>query len=703
MSLGLCIKPDLKPSPEEAAELNPPFVRSILYQDEDLEKVKSLGRPIWLTVNNEWSRLSTWQNVEESAEWIVANSGGLVWRVSWGNEFDKWWQHNPGDVPPLFAADLVNRAGPILKAGGIETWSTSVVSERWMDYLTEMIPLCRMALDGADFHGYGQAPNGFSEDVPWFFGRLRDAIAWIQALGVRAGGSEYGVTVSDAGGLVQQADWVQCAHETAMALGIDLAYFSYHNKIGTILERGDRGHGLLDDDGERRPAFARYAALPVVGVPSIPPVVVVPPPVVVGEVAPNPWRFWSAERLAEVLGAPVENIYTFWPKVNEQLWHVGIEDQAPLAAAAANIRIETGGPDWTVRFTPVREAYWLSEAWRAANLRYYPDYGRGLMQCTWPDNYEYYGLEIDKLWNAQGAIIQMIRENRDAMLDGDVSACFVAVYFRDHGGYMAIPEAARRGDMTEVRRLIQGGSAGLGDLWTYWNSLMPADVVPLPLPVDQLGYETAVALFRSRVGDPYVFGGKEPGAFDCSGAYYWATEGAGVKWPSPIWLMNTDAIYEACEPLDGRLPTAGDAIFYEYHDPNQEGIRFPHMGMWLSEGITIEARWPNGVAEYIQLDKPFEIRRAPGVDATSPGPVASTDPRAKFISFAGYLGGDVAERLALNASRIPVPALPKPKGKMTKAEWRERAEVLEAEIHAHYAEDQAIKDEIIRAAKEVLA
>lgn len=36
---------------------------------------------------------------------------------------------------------------------------------------------------------------------------------------------------------------------------------------------------------------------------------------------------------------------------------------------------------------PVREAYWLSEAWRKANLRYWPWHGRGYVQITWDYNY----------------------------------------------------------------------------------------------------------------------------------------------------------------------------------------------------------------------------------------------------------------------------------------------------------------------------
>ncbi|MDW9414242.1 hypothetical protein GOB15_07180 [Sinorhizobium meliloti] len=39
------------------------------------------------------------------------------------------------------------------------------------------------------------------------------------------------------------------------------------------------------------------------------------------------------------------------------------------------------------QMTPVKEAYWLSEAWRRRNLRYYPYYGRGYVQLTWRDNY----------------------------------------------------------------------------------------------------------------------------------------------------------------------------------------------------------------------------------------------------------------------------------------------------------------------------
>ncbi|PNW36256.1 UNVERIFIED_CONTAM: hypothetical protein BEN50_16770, partial [Euhalothece sp. KZN 001] len=48
--------------------------------------------------------------------------------------------------------------------------------------------------------------------------------------------------------------------------------------------------------------------------------------------------------------------------------------------------------EWETNYTfqPVKEAYWLSEAWRKRNLRYYPFYGRGFVQLTWEFNYRRY-------------------------------------------------------------------------------------------------------------------------------------------------------------------------------------------------------------------------------------------------------------------------------------------------------------------------
>ena len=55
------------------------------------------------------------------------------------------------------------------------------------------------------------------------------------------------------------------------------------------------------------------------------------------------------------------------------------------AYVMATVYHETAGT-----WKPVREAFWLSEAWRKRNLRYYPYYGRGYVQITWKENYQKY-------------------------------------------------------------------------------------------------------------------------------------------------------------------------------------------------------------------------------------------------------------------------------------------------------------------------
>lgn len=63
---------------------------------------------------------------------------------------------------------------------------------------------------------------------------------------------------------------------------------------------------------------------------------------------------------------------------------------------------------------PVREAYWLSEAWRKKNLRYWPFYGRGYVQLTWAENYA----KADKKLGLGGSLIK----NPDRAMEPDIAA-----------------------------------------------------------------------------------------------------------------------------------------------------------------------------------------------------------------------------------------------------------------------------------------
>ncbi len=67
--------------------------------------------------------------------------------------------------------------------------------------------------------------------------------------------------------------------------------------------------------------------------------------------------------------------------------------EAVLAAIAGTplswgaFKLATTWHETNATMEPVIEAYWLSEAWRKKNLRYYPWYGQGYVQLTWERNY----------------------------------------------------------------------------------------------------------------------------------------------------------------------------------------------------------------------------------------------------------------------------------------------------------------------------
>lgn len=138
---------------------------------------------------------------------------------------------------------------------------------------------------------------------------------------------------------------------------------------------------------------------------------------------------------------------------------------------------------------------------------------------------------------------------------------------------------------------------------------------------------------RSRIGDPYVWDGDKPGGFDCSGFVSWCYSGTLTSF--------TDAVLGETERIE--KPSPGDIVLYEYTDTSQPGVRFPHMGLFLSDAKTLDARYGVGVGEHDQLVRGTHTRyyrRAPGVivdtDAAAPlpppPPPPPADPRDALIA-----------------------------------------------------------------------
>ncbi|EFK54877.1 NlpC/P60 family protein [Corynebacterium genitalium ATCC 33030] len=104
----------------------------------------------------------------------------------------------------------------------------------------------------------------------------------------------------------------------------------------------------------------------------------------------------------------------------------------------------------------------------------------------------------------------------------------------------------------------------------------------------------AVEAAKSQMGTPYVWGGSQPGGFDCSGLTSWAYKQAGVEIPRTAenQAVGQQVSYEELQPGDlvvwsGHVAMyAGDGMMVEAGDPVQmnpvrtENIGMPFKGFW---------------------------------------------------------------------------------------------------------------------------
>lgn len=91
--------------------------------------------------------------------------------------------------------------------------------------------------------------------------------------------------------------------------------------------------------------------------------------------------------------------------------------------------------------------------------------------------------------------------------------------------------------------------------------------------------KAAVALIDDYLGTPYVWGGENPGGFDCSGLlqYVWAKQGVNIP-------RVTYDQWRAGKPVTRSTLRPGDAVFFN------AGKRGPgHVGMFIGGGKFIEA------------------------------------------------------------------------------------------------------------------
>ena len=98
---------------------------------------------------------------------------------------------------------------------------------------------------------------------------------------------------------------------------------------------------------------------------------------------------------------------------------------------------------------PVKEAYWLSEAWRKKNLRYFPWYGRGYVQLTWERNYRKAGEKLGFDFIANPDLALESEPAARVLVSGSMEGWFTG---KKLGDYITL----NKSDYFNARRVING-------------------------------------------------------------------------------------------------------------------------------------------------------------------------------------------------------------------------------------------------------
>lgn len=139
--------------------------------------------------------------------------------------------------------------------------------------------------------------------------------------------------------------------------------------------------------------------------------------------------------------------------------------------------------------TPVVEAYWMSEAWRRQNLRYYPWHGRGLVQTTWEDNYRKMSPEVGADLIKNPNLLLEWRYALPALFIGMEKGLYTGAGLDDHIDLIDEPDADDLREYMNARRVVNGTdkAATIANLALRFENALKAGgyagaVPPVPVP-----------------------------------------------------------------------------------------------------------------------------------------------------------------------------------------------------------------------------
>ncbi len=162
-------------------------------------------------------------------------------------------------------------------------------------------------------------------------------------------------------------------------------------------------------------------------------------------------------------------------------------------------------------------------------------------------------------------------------------------------GYGDVAQAVQRSGHPEAYDPHLDEAAAIARRLNFTNTGGPSQTITADMScVSSEGssdiVERAIEFAKSRVGTPYVWGGTEPGGFDCSGLLLWAFDKAGLTLPRTSreqWGYTGDREAGITTSHVSREELQrGDLVFWS-SDGTQSGIY--HVGMYLGNDQLLNA------------------------------------------------------------------------------------------------------------------
>ena len=116
----------------------------------------------------------------------------------------------------------------------------------------------------------------------------------------------------------------------------------------------------------------------------------------------------------------------------------------------------------------------------------------------------------------------------------------------------------------------------------------PKPAAPRGAPAGSSVGTRALALAKSKVGDPYVWGAAGPNAFDCSGLVVWAFKRLGIMLPHSSASLSTMG-----SPVSKAALQPGDLVFF--YSP------VSHVGIYAGNGMVLNATESGEPVQYTKL------------------------------------------------------------------------------------------------------